>query len=204
MLQNKYTFNQSSVELEIIGLPDLSKNDNDKTISIISNWKLSIINQPEIEGGIDHLKSILKAFYSYTSLLLLDREEKLESKLIDISQDENGIHNLVLKSTKPKVKPLRLKLGNAELSDIINCFDQLKDSEDINLDFQGILPIYKKNRFKSFNKHKLINIFLPPLISVLSISFISFIFINIYESDRVRNQDITFIYRSKLAKSDDL
>ena len=36
MLQNNYKFSQSSVVLEIIGLPDFSKDDNDKNISIIS------------------------------------------------------------------------------------------------------------------------------------------------------------------------
>jgi len=40
MLQNKYTFTQSSAELEIVGLPDYSKSDSEKKISIISKWKL--------------------------------------------------------------------------------------------------------------------------------------------------------------------
>ena len=53
MLQNKYTFTQSSAELEIVGLPDYSKSDSEKKISIISKWKLSIIDQPDIEGGLD-------------------------------------------------------------------------------------------------------------------------------------------------------
>ena len=40
MLQNKYSFNQSSTELVISGLPDYSNNDNKDNISIISGWKL--------------------------------------------------------------------------------------------------------------------------------------------------------------------
>ena len=36
MLQNKFLFNQSSVSLEIIGLPDYSTNENEDNISIIS------------------------------------------------------------------------------------------------------------------------------------------------------------------------
>jgi hypothetical protein len=50
MLQNKFLFNQSSVSLEIIGLPDYSNNENKDYISIISQWKLMIIDKPVIEG----------------------------------------------------------------------------------------------------------------------------------------------------------
>ncbi len=42
MLQNKYTFNQSSAELEIIGLPDYSKNDNEK--KNLNNIKMETFN----------------------------------------------------------------------------------------------------------------------------------------------------------------
>ena len=66
MLQNKLLFNQSSVSLEINGLPDYSNNENQDNISIISQWKLMIIDKPVIEGNLDHLRSIMKAFYSYS------------------------------------------------------------------------------------------------------------------------------------------
>ena len=39
MLQNRFSFHQSSVSLEIIGLPDHSNNENKGQISIISEWK---------------------------------------------------------------------------------------------------------------------------------------------------------------------
>jgi len=192
MLQNKYTFNQSSAELEIIGLPDYSKNDNEKKISIISKWKLSIIDQPEIEGSVDHLKLILQSFYNYSSQILLGNEVKLESKLIDICLDEDGLHNLLLKSTKPQVKPLKLKLGNAEFTDVLNCFDQLKESEDISFNFQTITNNYKKQGFTSRNKNKLNNLLYPPLLALLSISLITSSLLYIYESNQKRNEDITY------------
>ena len=113
MLQNKYSFSQSSTELVIFGLPDYSNNDNKDNISIISNWKISIINQPEIEGSIDHLKSVINAFYKCAALSLLDREEKIESALIDLVLDENGSYRITLKSTKPNLKPLKLNIGYA-------------------------------------------------------------------------------------------
>ena len=63
MLQNKFLFNQSSVSLEIIGLPDYSNNENKDYISIISQWKLIIIDKPVIEGNLDHLRSILSLIH---------------------------------------------------------------------------------------------------------------------------------------------
>ena len=193
MLQNKYTFSQTSAVLEIVGLPDYSKNDNKTKISIISSWKLSIIDQPEIEGSLDHLKLILQSFYRYSSLILLDKKEKLESKLIDICLGEDGLHYLLLKSTKPEVKPLTLKLGNAEFTDVINCFDQLGQSEDINFNFQTILPEYKKQNFSFRDKNKIFNILLPPLLAFISISFLSLFFTYSYEDNPKKNQDISYI-----------
>ena len=191
MLQNKYTFTQSSAELEIVGLPDYSKSDSEKKISIISKWKLSIIDQPDIEGGLDHLKLILQSFYKYSSLIILGKEEKLESKLIDINLDEDGLHNLLLKSTKPQVEPLKLKLGNAEFTDVLNCFDQLKQSDSISINFQTISPVYKKQGFNLRNKNNLKNILYPPLLAFLSISLITSSLLYLYESNQKRNEDIT-------------
>ena len=45
MLQNKFIFNQSSVSLEVLGLPDYSNAENKDQISIISEWKLKIIDK---------------------------------------------------------------------------------------------------------------------------------------------------------------
>ena len=197
MIQNKYTFNQSSAELEIFGLPDYSNNDNEKKISIISKWKLSIIDQPEIEGSLDHLKLILQSFYKYSSLILSGREEKLVSKLIDISLDDDGLHNLLLKSTKPQVKPLKLKLGNAEFTDVLNCFDQLKQSTDISFNFKTITPVYKKQSFTLRNKNKLKNILYPPLLAFLSMSLITSSLLYLYESNQRRDADITYKSNNK-------
>ena len=63
MLQNRLSFHQSSVSLEITGLPDYSNNENKGQISIISDWKLNIIDKPLIEGKVEHLGQIIDAFY---------------------------------------------------------------------------------------------------------------------------------------------
>ena len=110
MIQNKISFIQSSVSLEIIGLPDYSNNENNDQISIISQWKLTIIDKPLIEGKIQHLEPIMDAFYIYSNLLINNKKPLYESKLIDIKADNLHIHNIVLKSSKPNVKPLVLKI----------------------------------------------------------------------------------------------
>ena len=193
MLQNKYRFNQSSTELVISGLPDYSNNDNKANISIISSWKLSILNQPEIEGSIDHLKSVIRAFYKCAARTLLDREEKIESELIDLNLDENQSYIVTLKSTKPDVKPLNLNIGYAEFSDIINCFDQLKNFKEIKIDFNELLPNIKKKSFLSFDKNKLLFTISPPLMALFSISLFTFIGFYFFEVKDSRNKNLSII-----------
>jgi len=145
MIQNKLSFHQSSASLEIIGLPDYSNDENKDQISIISQWKLIIVDKPLIEGKIEHLGPIMDAFYIYSNLLIKNEIPIYESKLIDIKADNLHIHNIVLKSSKPDVKPLIIKIGNSLLSDIINCFDQLNESSKVRLKKSGVfLNIPKK------------------------------------------------------------
>tara|TARA_Y100000589_G_scaffold119373_1_gene113656 strand:- start:136 stop:750 length:615 start_codon:yes stop_codon:yes gene_type:complete len=196
MLQNKYSFNQSSTELVISGLPDYSNNDNNDNISIVSSWKLSIINQPEIEGSIDHLKAVIKAFYKCAALSLLDREEKIESELINLRLDESGSYSVMLKSTKPNVKPLKFEIGYAEFSDIINCFDQLKNFKKIKIDFNELLPNIKKKSYISFDKKNLFYNIIPPLLAMFSITIFTFISIYLFETKDSRNKNVSIISNS--------
>jgi len=173
-MQNKLSFNQSSVNLEIIGLPDLSNNENKDQISIISQWKLSIIDKPLIEGKIEHLEPIMNAFYIYSNLLIKNEIPLFESKLIDIKADNLHTHNIVLKSSKPNIKPLTLKIGNSLLSDTINCFDQLNESPKIRIkktDLPNIIS--KKLSFGLNNKVKFFNFILPPFIAICSLILFS-------------------------------
>ena len=181
MMQNKLSFHQSSVSLEIIGLPDLSNNENKDQISIISQWKLTIIDKPLIEGKIEHLGPIMDAFYIYSNLLIKNEIPIYESKLIDIKADNLHIHNIVLKSSKANVKPLVLKIGNSLLSDTINCFDQLNESPKVRIKKTDITAnIPKKLRFGSNKKTKFFNFFFPPFIAFCSLILFSSSFIYFY------------------------
>ena len=137
-MQNKLSFNQSSARLEIIGLPDYSNNEDKDQISIISQWKLTIINKPLIEGKIEHLGPIMNAFYIYSNLLIKNEIPIYESKLIDIKAENLYFHIVVLKSSKPNVKPLILKIGNSSFLDMVNCFDQLNESSKVRFKKTGV------------------------------------------------------------------
>jgi len=193
MLQNKYSFNQSSTELVISGLPDYSNDDKNDNISIVSNWKLSVINQPEIEGSIDHLKSVIKAFYKCAALSLLDRDEKIESELIDLNLDDSGNYRITLKSTKPNIKPLKLKIGYAEFSDIINCFDQLKNFKKIKIDFNELLPNIKKKSIFSLHNNRFSYIIVPPVLALITLSIFTFMGIYFFENKDSRSKNISMI-----------
>ena len=173
-MQNKLSFHQSSVSLEIIGLPDYSNNENKDQISIISQWKLTIIDKPLIEGKIEHLGPIMNAFYIYSNLLIKNKIPLYESKLIDIKAENLHIHNIVLKSSKPNVKPLILKIGNSLLSDTINCFDQLNESPKVRIKKTDVTNNIPKNlRFGLNNKAKFFNQIMPPFIAICSLILFS-------------------------------
>ena len=182
MLQNKFMFNQSSVSLEIIGLPDYSNNENKDHISIISKWKLMIIDKPLIEGNLDHLKSIMNAFYSYSTSLLTDENILYESNLIDIIPENFYTHSILLKSSKPDVKPLNIKIGNSILADIINCFDQLGSSDKVkNIYSKEVYNVKRKKYLSLIDKQNISSFVLPPLISLCSIFFVSSVFVYFYD-----------------------
>ena len=193
MMQNKLSFHQSSASLEIIGLPDYSNNENKDQISIISQWKLTIVDKPLIEGKIEHLGPILDAFYIYSNLLIKNKIPIYESKLIDIKADNLHIHNIVLKSSKANVKPLVLKIGNSLLSDTINCFDQFNESPKVRIKINDITTnIPKKLRFGLNKKVKFLNFFIPPFIAICSLILFSSSFIYFYSPfENIEKKELT-------------
>ena len=200
MLQNKFLFNQSSVSLEILGLPDYSnnENENENQISIISQWKLMIIDKPLIEGNLDHLRSIMKAFYSYSTSLINDEIALFESKLIDIKPENYYTHSILLKSSKPEVEPLNIKIGNSVLADIINCFDQLVDSNNVKKIYSKELKISKnKNYLDLLNKKNISNFLLPPLVSLFSIVLVSTAFIYFYDGTNNKDKSLSLNTKNK-------
>ena len=190
-MQNRLLFHQSSVNLEIIGLPDFSNNENKDQISIISQWKLTIIDKPLIEGKVEHLGPIMEAFYIYSYLLISNENPLYKSKLIYMKAENPDIHNIVLKSSKPDVDPLIIKIGNSLLSDTINCFDQLNESSKVRIKKSSVFNnLYKKERFVLKNKVKKFSFFIYPLIAIFSLIVISspLIYFYNYPEDNEKNE----------------
>ena len=100
-------------------------------------------------------------------------------------------HNIILKSSKPNVKPLTLKIGNSLLSDTINCFDQLNESSKVRIK-ETVLSNYipKKRRFGIKNKVKFLNFIMPPFIAIFSLILFSSTFIYFYNpvEDKEKNE----------------
>ena len=190
MIQNKLSFHQSSASLEIIGLPDYSNNEKKDQISIISQWKLSIVDKPLIEGKFEHLGPIMDAFHIYSNLLIKNEIPIYESKLINIKADNLHIHNIVLKSSKPNVNPLNIKIGNTSLSDTINCFDQLNESSKVRIKKSMVSNyITKKGRFGLKNKVKFLNFIMPPFIAICSLIVFSSSFVYFYNPIEDKNKN---------------
>ncbi len=200
MLQNKILFNQSSVSLEIVGLPDYSNNENKDNISIISQWKLMIIDKTVIEGNLHHLKSIMKAFYSYSNSLLNNEDANYASKLIDIFPENFYTHNLLLKSSKPDVKALELSIGNAVFTDIINVFDKLCSSNKVKNIYSKEFKSLNNKKYLNllFDKKNILNTLLPPIYSLLSIFIISTTLIFLYDGNENKDNRSFFNTKNKL------
>ena len=143
--------------------------------------KLTIIDKPLIEGKIEHLVPIMNAFYIYSNILIKNEIPLFESKLIDIKADNLHIHSIVLKSSKPNVKPLILKIGNSLLSDTINCFDQLIESPKVRINKPEVPYNFSKRlRYGLNKKNKFFNFFFPPFIAICSLILFSSSFIYFY------------------------
>jgi len=104
-----------------------------------------------------------------------------ESKLIYLKADKLHNPNIVLKSSKPNVKPLILKIGNSLLSDTINCFDQLNESTKIRIKKSDVPNNFPKRlNYGLIKKVKFFNFFIPPFIAICSLILFSSYFIYFY------------------------
>ena len=130
----------------------------------------------------------MKAFYSYSISLLNNEIALFESNLIDIKSENCYSHILLLKSSKPDVKPLNIMIGNSVLADIINCFDQLSSSKKVkNIYSQEFKNLKNKKCLFLLDKTNILNFILPPLISLCSIFLVSSAFIYFYDSNDNRS-----------------
>jgi len=130
----------------------------------------------------------MKAFYSYSISILNDENASYNSKLIDIKPENCYTHTLLLKSSKPKVKPLNIRIGNSVFADIINCFDQLGFSNKVKNIYSKEFKILTDKKYSFLQDKKHISDFLlPPLVSLFSIFLFSTAFIYFYDNNDNRS-----------------
>ena len=115
--------------------------------------------------------------------MINDESASFESNLIDIKPENPYTHILLLKSSKPDVDPLNIRIGNSVLADIVNCFDQLSSSNKVKTiyskEFQGL----KRSKYLFLlDKKNIINFFFPPVASLFSIFLVSTTLIYFYEN----------------------
>ena len=116
----------------------------------------------------------------------------LENKLIDIKPNKDGSHTIVLKSSKSEIKPLKIVLGNAEFSDLINCIDQLKYSKNIRLNFEDLNPLITSKKSKYQKNNIFIDKIIPPLFAIFSITILSLLSINFYDPNINSEDKVSF------------
>ena len=86
------------------------------------------------------------------------------------------------------MEPLKIKIGNSVLSDIINCFDQFNDSKNVRKLITSFDEnIFNKNKFNFLNKDNLINSLFPPFVSICSLFFVTTTFIYFYKINEENN-----------------
>tara|TARA_S200000501_G_scaffold308593_1_gene298169 strand:- start:1937 stop:2383 length:447 start_codon:yes stop_codon:yes gene_type:complete len=130
----------------------------------------------------------MTAFYSYSSSILNDEIALYESDLIDIKPDNCYTHILVLKSSKPEVKPLNITIGNSIFTDIVNCFDQLNSSNRVKIIYSKDSKSLKNKKYRYLLDKKFIsNFLLPPFVSLVSIILVSTAFIYVYDNNDNRS-----------------
>ena len=139
MLKQSYRYDQTSTRLEVEGLPDLSADQGDQAIGILSSWRLMIVGGTEVEGRREHLESLMRVVIPYVRLRLsgVVRSMGEEGDPVRIVAEAER-HRLDLTSGQPDVPPLSIRLDDAELADLVRCLDALRLDQRVRLDWPSI------------------------------------------------------------------
>ncbi|MEB3307250.1 MAG: DUF4335 domain-containing protein [Cyanobacteriota bacterium] len=121
-------FDQISCRLEVEGLPDVSAGQDPESVGIVTGWSLRWAGRPELEGSKEHLEALMTVVLPYARHLLsgVRRRFGKEPEPVEIGPHPEGGHELLLRSSQPDTPPLKLKLDDAELIDLVRVLDQLR------------------------------------------------------------------------------
>ncbi len=194
MLKQTISYNQASAKLQVEGLPDNSSGHTEQTIGIISSFKLQLLGAPDLEGKKEHLVSLMSVLLPYARHLISGTSSSFISPSSPISINPlNGRHQLILRSSKPDIKPLELILDHAELSDLIRCLDDLRTDPRVKIQWE----LSNNIRFRRIDiplVRPVSKNLIAPLIAALTLSLSTFLLLMIQipnpeESTDIRSQD---------------
>ena len=135
-LKSSFLYSQISSKLVVEGLPDLSLEQKENIIGIISSWKLSLVGSTELEGKLKHLKALMVTVLPYARLCLSNSNKTIEDKEGTIRISSLGDkHQITLKSSQKGIEPLIICLDDAELADLVRCLDSLKNDQRVKIDW---------------------------------------------------------------------
>ena len=179
MIRNLFRYDQSSVRLEIEGLPDLSLSQDSNSISILSAWKLDLIGFPQLEGKKEHLIALMNTIQPYARYVMsgVKRQFGDLSGPINIKPLEIG-HEITLRSSQPNVKPLTINIDDAQLADLVRCLDSLKMDKRVIINWNNP-PNLPLSRTLKITKYQIKQFIFPPIagasIIMLCVAFFAFI-----------------------------
>ncbi len=179
MINLSYRFDQDSTSLELSGMPDVSNDDSEETIGILSSWTLKIIGSPPLEGEKEHLDNLMQVILQYSrSYISGIRKKFISNKNIVTLSPFGKDHKLLLNSTQKGVQPLEIILDDSELSDLTRCLDLLRFDPRFNItwDINQEIPFTKKYILTNIsNSKKNTNFFYSLLIFIFTTILLSFI-----------------------------
>ena len=120
MLKNTYRYEQTAARLVVEGYPDLSADQGNDSIGILSAWRLQLVASPELEGTREHLEALMSVVMPYARHQLsgIGRKFATDAGFVTIEPNDQT-HQLTLRSSREGIEPLTLKLDDAELSDLV-------------------------------------------------------------------------------------
>ena len=126
------TYKEGIASLQLDGLPDQSLGHDSDTLGILLSWKLNLIGLSVLEGKKDHLLSLAYVILTYSRYCISGLTQSIsdETDSVTISRNLLG-HELMLMSSKKDIKPLRIILDDAELSDLTRCLDKVIDDNSL-------------------------------------------------------------------------
>ncbi|WP_269622979.1 DUF4335 domain-containing protein [Prochlorococcus marinus] len=177
-MKNSFNYSKGIANIDIDGLPDFSISQDSNSISIILSWKLNLIGLATLEGKKEHLIDLLYVIKSYSNKFIYDRDilTSVSTEYVSITYSKD-YHNLKLVSSKKDVKPLSLKLDDADFIDLTLCLDKIYDDSRLLINWKtNNFKLKKTNNLLISNKNEssLASILLGTfLVLISSISFIN-------------------------------